>query len=224
MYKQIDQLSPEWWALKVKKVSGTRWGEMTSGRDNSLIEELADEAMNKCCEMDDYVSDDMQFGIDNEPISIDKYEKRSGIKFKRGGVIISDLYPEIHMASPDGYNDDNPEYIIIAETKCTQKGKIHLRRFRKGIDTKYLPQVINYFAVEPKVQEVHWFSYCPFRPERELVPIVFKRDTVVESKETKKDGITVKTIQDKVNEGLAILPLLEAEVNELINNFKQLEF
>lgn len=223
MYKQIKQLSPEWWALKVKKVSGTRWGQLTSSRNNMLIEELADEQMNGCCEVDDYVTDDMQFGIDNEPIAIDKYEQMSGLKFKRGGVLISDTYPNVHMASPDSYNDDNSEYLIVLEVKCTMHGKTHLKRFRNGIDSKYLGQVENYFAVEPKVQEVRWISYCPFRPEREIIEIIFKRDTVVEFKEmkTKKE---VKTIQDKVNAGLQKIEGLEKEVNDLITNFQKIEF
>jgi len=223
MYKQIQQLSPEWWAVKVGKVSGTRWGQLTSSRENTLIEELADEKMNEHCAVDDYVSDDMQFGIDNEPIAIDKYEQMSGLKFKRGGVIISDAFPAVHMASPDGYNDDNPDYLIVLEVKCTMHGKTHLKRFRHGIDSKHLPQVENYFAVDGRVQEVRWISYCPFRPEREIVEIVFKRDTVVEFKELKTKTV-VKTIQDNVSEGLTKLDGLENEVNELITNFKKIEF
>lgn len=223
MYKKIQQLSPEWWAIKVAKVSGTRWGQLTSTRENMLIEELADEKMNGHCAVDDHVSDDMQFGIDNESIAIDKYELMSGLKFKRGGVLISDAFPSVHMASPDGYNDDNPDYLIVLEAKCTMHGKTHLKRFRNGIDSKYLDQVENYFAVEPKVQEVRWISYCPFRPEREIIEIIFKRDTVVEFKEMKTKTV-IKTIQDNVNDGLVKIAGLEKEINELINNFKQLEF
>jgi len=217
MYKQIEQLSPEWWAVKVDKVSGTRFGQLISGRENMLVDELANEIMDGFIEQDDFVTDDMQFGIENEPIAIDLYEKKIGMKFKRGGVLLSDIYPTLHMASPDAISEDET---IVVEVKCTTHGKTQLNRFRKGVDSKYLPQIINYFAVSQKVKEVHWISYCPFRPERPLVVIVLTRDTEIERKETKSRGLEITTIQDKVNEGLAQLPVLQAEVQTLITNFK----
>ena len=223
MYKKIQQLSPEWWALKVAKVSGTRWGQLTSSRDNMLIEELADEAMNGFIQRDDFVSDDMQFGIDNESIAIDKYEQMTGMKFQRGGVIISDAHPDIHIASPDGYNDDNPAHKIVLEVKCTAHGKTHLKRFRHGIDSKYMGQVENYFAVDPAVQEVRWISYCPFRPERAIVEVIVTRETIAEYKELKTKTV-IKTIQDNVNEGLKKIEALDEQVQELINNFRKIEF
>ena len=220
-YQKIEQRSQEWWMLKVGKVSGTRYGQLISSRENMLIDEMANEIMDKHVEWDDFENEDMIFGNENEPIAIDKYEKVSGLKFERGGVIISETLPSLHMASPDAIN---LEKRIVVEVKCTMHGKTQINRYRNGIDTKYLPQVLNYFAVSPEVEEVHWISYCPFRPERELVILKFTRNTVIESKETKKDGLVVVTIQDKINEGAIKLQKLEKDLNELINNFKQLEF
>jgi hypothetical protein len=215
-YQQIEQLSPEWWQLKVGKVSGTRFGQIISGRENMLIDEMANEILDGYCEMDDFESEDMLFGKENEPIAIDLYEAQSGLKFERGGVIVSEINPDIHMASPDGITLDCK---IIVEVKCTQSGKIQINRFRKGVESKNLPQIINYFAVSNKVEEVHWISYCPFRPEIELVVHIFKRGTIIETK-VLKSGTTVTTIQDKVNEGLAQLPNLQSELNLLIEKIK----
>jgi hypothetical protein len=217
MYKKIEQLSPEWWAVKVGKVSGTRFGQLISGRENMLVDELANEIMDGFIEQDDFVTEDMQFGIENEPIAIDMYEKKIGMKFKRGGVMLSDIHPNLHMASPDAISEDET---IVVEVKCTTHGKTQLNRFRKGVDSKYIPQIINYFAVNENIKEVHWISYCPFRPERPLVVVIITRDTEIERKETKSRGLEITTIQDKVNEGLSKLPELKEEVQTLITNFK----
>lgn len=219
-YLRIEQNSPEWWAYKVGKISGTRFSQLISSRENSLIEELADEIMNGYCEISDYEDEDIIFGKENESIAIDLYEEKSGLKFERGGVLQSDTC-KIHMASPDAINYEKG---IVVEVKCTRHGKTHLKRFSNGIESGYKPQVINYFAVDQNIKEVHFVSYCPFRPERPIVSQILKRDTVIERKETKSRGVEETTIQDKVNSTNGLLVNAEKEVNQLIYNFKQIEF
>jgi len=171
-YQRIEQLSPEWWQLKVAKISGTRFGQVISGRKNALVYELTDELIKGYIEQDDYVSEDMQFGTDNESVALDLYEEKSGIKFERGGVILSD-YCEMSMASPDGVNI---ELGIVAEVKCTQDGSKQIQRFFEGPETGYMPQIKNYFAQSDSVKEVHWISFCPYTPARPLVIHIFKRE------------------------------------------------
>jgi hypothetical protein len=219
-YQQIEQKSPEWWALKVGKVSGTRFSQLISTRENSLVYKMANEILDGCVKIDDYESEEMQFGTENEPIALDLYEQRTGVKFERGGVLLSD-FSEIHMASPDG---TNLERGIIAEVKCTMNGETQIKRFVEGIESDKLGQIVNYFACSNDVKEVHWISYCHFRPERDIVSIVFNRETVVKRKETKSRGLEVETIADLVEKGLKALPELETEINEVIKSFKQLDF
>lgn len=212
-YLNIEQRSQEWWDLKVGKVSGTRYGQLTSTRSNSLLEEVANETLDGFIEQDDFTTEDIQFGVDNEEPAICEYEARICKKFTRGGVILSDFSP-IHMASPDAINEKEG---IVVEIKCTSHGKTHLKRFLNGIDSNYLPQVINYFAVSDDVKEVHWVSYCPFRQERPIIAIIFTRDTVIDEKKG-------TTIQHKVNEGRAILPIFEQQVKDLIESFNEVKF
>jgi hypothetical protein len=219
-YQRIQQQSKEWWELKVGKVSGTRFGLLISGRENTLVDELANEVLDGQCDFDDFTNEDMLFGQENEPIALQIYSQRSGIALEHGGVILSDFSP-IHMASPDAVNCERG---IVVEVKCTMHGKTQLNRFRKGIDSNHLGQVINYFAVSDSVNEVHWLSYCPYRPERDLIVIVFKRDTVISSKETKARGLEVVTIQDVVIQGRTALVGLEKEVNDLVREFKTIQF
>ena len=218
---KIEQTSHEWWAYKVGRISGTRVGQLLSTRENSLIYEMIDEILDGEVKRDDFQSEEMLFGIENEGVALDLYSKRYGIEFERGGVLCSDLHEKIHMASPDGINIEKG---IVAEVKCTMQGKTQIKRFRKGIDSNYLPQVINYFACSEDVKEVHWISYCPFRPERDLVVIIFKRDTIIEQKETKKNGIEVVTIQDKVNELHEKIAIFEQELASELKRFTELEF
>lgn len=219
-YQRIEQRSQEWWELKVGKISGTRFGQLISTRENTLIDDMANEILNGQCEWDDFENEDMLFGVENEPIAIELYEQQSGINFERGGVIISEKYPNIHMASPDAVNLENG---VVLEIKCTQHGKTQINRFRMGVESKYMPQIINYFAVSDDIKEVHWVSYCPYRTERPLVIHIFDRNTIVEYKEL-KSGVTTKTIQDKVNESIEQLIPFQINLKELINKFKTIEF
>ena len=113
---------------------------------------------------------------------------------------------------------------IIAEVKCTMDGKTQIKRFRKGVDANYMPQIINYFACSVDVKEVHWISYCPFRPERELVYFIITRDTVVESKETKKNGLVEVTVRDKVDALHKTLTSFREELKIELQKFTHYEF
>jgi hypothetical protein len=227
----MPQRSPEWHADRVGSIGGTSFGQVISGKKNRLIYNLINEKLNGYAIEDDYISDDMQFGIDNEPIARDLYIEKSGIQFKQVGMIKSD-YSNIHHASPDGLSDDNS---IVLEIKCSDDGAIQLQRFFEGVDTAQMPQIINYFAVSDEVKEVHYVSYCPYRDERPIVSFIFTRDTVIDTvkveQETQvtdaKGNVKTKTIkverdytiQDAVIEGRAKIAAIEIEIDRKIQEF-----
>ena len=216
-YQRIEQKSPEWWQIKVGKVSGTRFGQLISSRENSLPEELVNELLDGCCEQSEYESDDMIFGTENESVAIDAYEQMTGLKFDRGGVILSDFSP-LHMASPDGIIVDNG---IVCEVKCTQHGKTQIKRYINGIDSAYKPQIINYFANSDDVKEVHWVSFCPYRPERPIVVFIVTLDTIIYPH---KDPSKSKTVRDVVVDGRELLKDLEQVVKAIKKAFETIEF
>jgi len=168
----MPQRSHEWHQARCGSIGGTSFGQVISGKKNRLIYNLINERLNGYVTPDDYVSEDMQFGIDNEPIARDLYIEKSGINFSEVGMIKSD-YSNIHHASPDGLSDDNS---IVLEIKCTDDGAIQLQRFFEGVESSHMPQIINYFAVSDEVKEVHYVSYCPYRDERPIVAYVFKAE------------------------------------------------
>lgn len=205
------QLSPEWFQLRAGKVSGTKFGAVISGRQNSLVYELLNETLNGYVEQEDYISADMEYGIEHEEEARQLYSKMSGIAWAEVGAILSDL-SIIHMASPDGICGGK-----VLEIKCTMHGEKHIKRFFQGVDTEHLAQCINYFAVSDEVTEVHYVSYCPFRPERPLIATILTRDTVIDY--TKHKEPLPITIQDKVIIGRAKIKEIEADLEKLETEF-----
>lgn len=194
----FKQLSPEWFAGRCGSIGGTGFSKIISGKKNRLIYDLLNETLNGYASQDDYVSDKMQFGIDNEPIARELYIEKSGIDFKEVGLIRSD-YSKIHHASPDGLSDDG----IVLEIKCTDDGAIHIQRFFEGVESSYMPQIINYFAVSDEVKKVHWVSYCPYREERPLIAYVFNASDYAE----------------KIKEARVKIAAIEIEIEKKKNEF-----
>jgi hypothetical protein len=168
----IEQKSPEWFAYRKGKIGGTRFGKVISGKKNRLIYTLADEILSDVIIEDEFQDEEMRFGTETEPIMCDLYQEQSGIKFKEVGLIQSD-HTLISVASPDRLSECET---IVLEGKCTMNGAIHMQRFFEGPESSYLPQIKNYFVQSNQIKEVHWVSYCPFRPEKPLVIHVFKRE------------------------------------------------
>jgi len=163
------QRSPEWFEETCGSIGGTRLGQVISGRKNRLLFDIINERLNGYQDIDDFITEDMQFGIDNEPIAAKLYEEKAGIEWKEIGTMKSELAPN-HHASPDRISTDETK---VLEIKCTQNGAIHIQRFFDGPESTHMPQIINYFAIDDKIKEVHWVSYCPYRPERQLVIHIF---------------------------------------------------
>lgn len=204
------QLSPEWHQLKKGRIGGTRFGQVISGRKNRLIYELLDERLSDYIAPDPFLSEDMAFGLENEEPAAKLYAKQCGIRFAKVGAIISD-FSAIHLASPDRLNRKRG---IVLEIKCTQHGDIHIERHFEGVDSKYMPQIINYFAVSDDVQQVHWISYCPYRRERPIVSRIFTRDTII------PDGKGTTTIREQVAIGRERIKQIEADLNRMEQDFK----
>ena len=206
----VKQLTPEWHQLKKAKIGGTRFGQVLSNRKNRLVYELLDERLSDFIPPDSFINEDMQFGIDNEAPAAKTYSKQSGIRFAKVGAILSDL-SDIHLASPDRINRKRG---IVLEVKCTQQGDIHIKRFFEGVDSEYMPQIVNYFAVSDDVKEVHWISYCPFRPERPIVLHKFTRDSVI------PDGRSTTSIREQVEIGREKIKQIEADLLRMERDWK----
>jgi hypothetical protein len=210
-YLNIEQNSPEWWAYKVGKISGTRFGQLISGRDNGLIFELANEILDGACEQSDFENDEITFGKENEGIALDLLSQMVSIPFEHGGVMAHPTLSEFCMASPDGVDLATG---TVAEIKCTMSGATQMRRFIEGVESKYRPQVANYFF--NGAMRVLWASYCPFRPERPLVIHEITPDSVYSESRGK-----VTTYADVVDSASGLARQALTDVTVLIDSFTQ---
>ena len=190
----FNQGSPEWFDARKGSIGGTRFSNVISTKKNRLLYDLLDERFAEFLFPDDFISDEMQFGIDNEPIARQLYSDQSGIKFKEVGLIRSD-FSAIHHASPDGLSFDNS---IAIEIKCTQNRAIHMQRFFEGVESTHMAQIKNYFAVSDEIMFVHWVSYCPFATERPLIVVEYCREEF--AIEIPKWRFKIQTIEATLNE------------------------
>ena len=189
----MPQRSPEWFDARKGKISGTRFGQAISTRKNKLIYELLAEQLSDYVFPDDYISDDMQFGIDNEPVARELYSKQSGIDWREVGMIQSEII-QINTASPDGLSPDNS---IVLEIKCTRNLDVHLQRFFEGIESQYMNQIMNYFVVADEVKQVHFVSYCPASETKPLIVYVFEREHYIDLINESREKL--RAIEEKLN-------------------------
>lgn len=197
--KMVAQQSMEWWKLKVGMVSGTRFGKLVSNRKNRLVYELMNEKLSGKIDYDEYLSDEIQYGIDNEDVALEMYSNQTGIEVDKVGAIISDTI-DISMASPDGISVDRS---VVQEVKCTMHGDIHLQRIFEGVESTYIPQIINYFVVDDCIKHVDFISYCGFRTERPLHIIRFSRED----------------FEEKITSGRQKLLEIKSKLTEMIDEY-----
>jgi hypothetical protein len=126
-------------------------------KDNlSLVDELIAEEETGLSDDDGFVSEEMQRGIDLEPLAINEYESVTGNTVTRYGFLQSDELP-ILCQSPDGYVGVDG----AIEVKCP-KTKTHIKYIRQGkIPNDYKEQVWTYFMVNPNLKWLDFVSYDP---------------------------------------------------------------
>lgn len=137
------QRSPEWFTLRVGKLTGSRAhdmlatiksGEAAARRD--LRVQLVCERLTGQSQDSGYINADMQRGIDLEPAALAAYEADTGTLFQPIGFVSHDEL--LAGCSPDGEVD---EFTGILEVKCP-KSSTHLSYLRsRSVPTDYLRQI-----------------------------------------------------------------------------------
>ena len=140
---KIEQKSPEWWAYKVGRVSGTRTGQLISTRENSLIDDMMDEMLDGFVKPNDFQTDEMLFGIENEEKALDLYSKISGIDFKKDVMpLLNEIRDGLYhfmvlgFPIPMKFGDVNQEYfwqgISLPKLSNHQSANSYFKGFRKN--------------------------------------------------------------------------------------------
>lgn len=142
----MEQRSPEWFAARVGRLTGTGAKELfAKGRGSAeavgrrdLRVRLALEQLTGQAQEDGYTNAVMQRGIEKEPVALAAYELHTeSTVWPVGFVQMDDL---MAGCSPDGSVDGLKG---IVEVKCP-KSATHLEYLRAGeIPSEYLPQCIH---------------------------------------------------------------------------------
>lgn len=170
-----DQGSHEWHQIRIGKITGTRLKKMLAKDNLSLLDELIAEEETGLTDDDDFVSEEMQRGIDLEPLAIQEYSNITGHEVDHPCLIQSSEWP-ILMMSPDGYIGTNG----AVEIKCP-KTKNHIKYIRQGkIPNEYKEQIWAYFMVNPDLQWLDFVSYDPRLTKKPMWILHITRDQVQE--------------------------------------------
>jgi len=168
-----DQGTHEWLQLRLGKITGTRLKKMLAKDNLALLDELIAEEETGLSDDDDFVSEEMQRGIDLEPLAIQEYSNITGHEVDHPCLIQSSEWP-ILMMSPDGYIGTNG----AVEIKCP-KTKTHIKYIRMGkIPNEYKEQVWAYFMVNPDLQWLDFVSYDPRLTKKPIWILHITRDQV----------------------------------------------
>jgi hypothetical protein len=171
----VKQGTPEWLALRVGKLTGSKLKDVMMKDNLGLIDEMIAESGCGFFETS-FVSYDMQVGIEREPIARELYSAHTGNIVNEVGFIVSDKHDFIGC-SPDGiiYNDLNPgneRTYGALEIKCPRP-KTHCKYIRMNcIPNEYKYQVMNYFLC---VEELEWLDFVSFNPDFKPQPLFIFR-------------------------------------------------
>jgi hypothetical protein len=157
IFRDIEQGSPEWFKLKLGKVTGTRMKELRSSNNLGLVDELIAEMISEQI-AEVKTSEAMQRGSDMEPIARRAYEEYIECKVDQVGFLQSSEYDWFGL-SPDGLISENGIYTKGVEIKCPNTDT-HVKYIRQAtVPAEHRDQVLSYFIVNPDLIEHDFVSY-----------------------------------------------------------------
>jgi putative phage-type endonuclease len=196
---EVEQGSPEWFALRLGKVTASRIKDViattktgySTSRDKYMTQLLLERITNTVAES--YTNDAMTWGTEQEPFARAKYEGLASTLVEQVAFV---NHPTIPMsgASPDGLVMDDG----LVELKCPMS-HTHLESILGGIDDQYMPQVQWQMAVTGR-SYTDLCSYDPRFPEHlQLVVKRIPRDDDYIAKLEKEVIKFLAELDDKVN-------------------------
>jgi len=220
----IEQRSEAWYSVRAGKITGTRFAQMmmkhsTQGYKD-LITDLAAESITETQDAGGYVSEDMQRGIDLEPMAVKAYKD----ELNKKGIDVGFIEPnEDHEffgwigISPDHliiddnivYIDDNDNEIIeyegLLEVKCP-KLKTHFNYICDDrLPNKYKYQV----QAQLYVTSLDYVDFMSFYPSQKIKPFIIR---------VKKDPIIHESFEAQLRH---LIPLVKEKI-EIYKNYNHL--
>jgi hypothetical protein len=202
---QMPQRSPEWYAIRAGRVTGSvadavfkttlkSGGEPAARRD--LRMKMATERLTGVSQERDFINEEMQWGLDQEANAIERYEAISGNLVKKAGFLAHKTL--LVGTSPDAYVG---AFDYMVSIKCP-KSATHLSYLQRGgIPEDYIPQMLHEMWLTG-AQEYHFMSYDPRFPwalQANLVVIPRTQDLIDNYAEK------VKAFLDEVDRDLQLI-------------------
>lgn len=160
----LEQRSSEWFEMRkgrftasdISRLLGKETLAKTKQSIDTFAFEKAVELTYGLDEDDDYISPDMQRGIEQEPLAFDKFKSIKELEFINVENCVFFPYGKHAGASPDGLVGDD----AILEIKCPRRNKF-FKLVANGInevDTKYIAQMQMQMLCT-KSKRAHFFNY-----------------------------------------------------------------
>ena len=207
VHKEILQRSIEWHELKHAKIGGTLAKGLFVKSDTLMLDILSQMLEDYEAE-DNYISADMQRGIDLEPFALEALSKEIFIEFHQVGFCQNTAIPLLGI-SPDGITEDET---IMCEIKCPGAKKHTETILADEIPQDNIHQVLHAFTVNPKLV---WMYFVSYRWENKIKPLWYKMLT----KDSEINlGTKAKPIIKTVSEWVEIARENAEDLNKQIND------
>jgi hypothetical protein len=175
---EIEQRTPEWFALRNGKATGSKFDKVMGSavvRNTYAWEVAASMFVDESLDINapEY-ENDANRGTRLEPEALSRYEFEYNTNLKRGGIVLSDENI-MSSSSPDGEEGDP----ITIDAKCLSHAK-HLQAYIERDVPQHKPQAINYFLCKDTCEEVRFAMYNPCMPSMDFFVITYKRADMLE--------------------------------------------
>ena len=204
---RCEQHSIEWWDARLGVATGSKMNDIlgflkkggeSQARANYRAKIVA-ELVTQQQQMDGYLSPEMEWGTDQEPLARAAYEIRTGNDVDQVGFMLHDTIP-LFGGSADGLVGDDGGI----EIKCP-KTSTHLRWMLEGeVPEEHRLQMYSYMALSGR----KWFDFISFDPRLPLRHQLFIM-------RLERDEAKVKEIEDGVKVFLAEVQWMIAQINDL---------
>ena len=196
----IEQRSPEWFAVRTGKFTGSKFNDAMSRSKKTgeplkactdLIWQVATERLTGN-PVESYRNQAMDWGVEQEPNAKNTYEFIEGVSVVEVGFIIHPEYNFIGV-SPDGLIGENEGGL---EVKCPWNSMRHLERFIIGMPDEYKAQVQGCLWVTGR----EWWDFMSFDPRMPPAHQVYKERIYRDEDYIKDLQTTLLWCEDQVNE------------------------
>ncbi len=203
IYNEIEQKTPEWFALRNGKVTGTLLKKIvgTARTQETAYYELLAERLS-VVEHDEESA--LNRGIRLEDEAREAFASAYGVKVETMAFVESDTNKFMGI-SPDGFIKKGKKYIQAVEIKCLSSAN-HVKAWLENqIPEEYYPQVVQYFIVNKDLQSLFFVLYDPRIEIHPMHIILVERADIEEDivEYEKEELAMIKRVNDKVKELLA---------------------